>query len=155
MDLPLVTQRLTHQAQSVATLTLPFHQRQKSRLRARLDSGEDVGLMLPRGTRLRGGDLLRAEDGRVIRVQAAAESVSTVRAVDPTLLARACYHLGNRHVPVQIGETWLRYLQDHVLDRLVRSMGLIVTAEQAPFEPEAGAYQVHGGRTQGVPHGHG
>jgi len=121
-------------------LVLPFEMRQKSRLRARLSSGVEVGLILERGTVLRGGDLLRADDGSVIEVIAALETVSTVRESDPMRLARAGYHLGNRHVPVQIGAGWLRYGHDHVLDDMVRGLGLAVVVEQAPFEPEAGAY---------------
>ena len=123
-----------------ATLTLPFELRQKSRLRTRLDSGEEVGLFLPRGTVLRHGDRLRATDGRVVEVRAAPETVSTARAADSLLLARAAYHLGNRHVALQIGSGWLRYLHDHVLDGMARELGLTVLCEQAPFEPEAGAY---------------
>lgn len=122
------------------TLTLPFDLRQKSRLRANLDNGAEVGLMLPRGTILRGGDQLRAEDGTVIRVQAAHETVSTVHVSDARLFACACYHLGNRHVPLQIGDGWLRYQHDHVLDEMLHGLGLSVACEQAPFEPEAGAY---------------
>lgn len=121
------------------TLTLPFEQRQKSRLRTRLDNGVDVGLFLPRGTVLRHGDLLRTTSGLVVEVQAALESVSTAQTDDPLLLARAAYHLGNRHVPLQVGPGWLRYLHDHVLDRMVQELGLAVISEQAPFEPEAGA----------------
>lgn len=123
-----------------ATLTLPFDSRQKSRLRAMLDNGAEAGLMLPRGTILRGGDLLKAEDGTVVKVQAAHETVSTAQVSDARLFARACYHLGNRHVPLQIGENWLRYQHDHVLDDMLTGLGLQVTCEQAPFEPEAGAY---------------
>ena len=131
-----------------ATLTLPFEQRQKSRLRTRLDNGEEVGLFLPRGTVLRHGDRLRAANGRVVEVRAAPETVSTARTDDPLRLARAAYHLGNRHVALQLGPGWLRYLHDHVLDGMVRELGLEVIYEQAPFEPEAGAY---GG---GHHHGH-
>ncbi|MFC1665832.1 urease accessory protein UreE, partial [Pseudomonadota bacterium] len=114
-----------------------------SRLRTRLDSGEDVGLMLPRGQILRNGDQLGSAEGRVINVKAADEQVSTAQTKDQVLFARACYHLGNRHTPLQIGENWVRYQQDHVLDELVRSLGLEVIQENSPFEPEAGAY--HGG----------
>jgi urease accessory protein len=121
-------------------LVLPFNERSKSRLRATLDSGEEVGLFLERGSVLRDGDLLRAEDGRVIRVEAAPETVSTVRTDDGLLLARACYHLGNRHVALQIGAGWLRYCHDHVLDDMLRGFGLEVRVEQAAFEPEGGAY---------------
>lgn len=128
-------------------LTLPFDTRQKSRFKARLDDGTEVGVFLPRGTLLRGGDLLLAADGRVIAVQAAPERVSTVSTADPLRLARACYHLGNRHVPLQIGAGWARYLHDHVLDQMVIGLGLKVVAESAPFEPEPGAYGAlaHGG----------
>jgi urease accessory protein len=119
---------------------LPFELRQKSRLRARLASGLEVGLFLERGIVLRGGDLLLADDGTVIEVVAALETVSTVRDSDATRLARAGYHLGNRHVPVEIGSGWLRYGHDHVLDDMVRGLGLNVVVESAPFEPEAGAY---------------
>jgi urease accessory protein len=152
-----VRQRLT--ASAVVTgvspaaekLVLPFELRQKSRLRARLASGTEVGLFLERGIVLRGGDLLLAEDGTVIEVVAALETVSTVADSDATRLARAGYHLGNRHVPVQIGAGWLRYGHDHVLDDMVSGMGLNVVIEQAPFEPEAGAY----GHSHDHSHDHG
>jgi urease accessory protein len=136
-----VVERLDETAEAGAVLTLPFELRQKSRLRAQLDNGEEVGLMLPRGTVLRGGDCLRTEDGLVIQVQAAPESVSTAFTSDPRSLAAACYHLGNRHVALEIGDTWLRYLHDHVLDEMVRALGLRVLHEVAPFEPEGGAYE--------------
>lgn len=126
-----------------AALTLPFGDRQRSRLRTQLDSGEEVGLMLPRGHVLRDGDCLRASDGRIIVVCAAVEAVSTAHADDAQLLARAAYHLGNRHMPLQVGAGWLRYRHDHVLDEMVKGLGLNVQTEQAPFEPESGAY--HGG----------
>lgn len=128
-----------HRAADVR-LTLPFQLRSKSRLRTTLDGGEEVGLVLERGSVLRGGDLLLAEDGRVIEIVAAPETVSTVRADDPWQLARASYHLGNRHVALQIGQGWVRYQHDHVLDEMVRGLGLAVLVEEAPFEPEGGAY---------------
>jgi len=124
-------------------LELPFELRSKSRLRTRLATGEDVGLMLERGTVLRGGDLLEAQDGRIVRVVAAPEQVSTVTVHGSGSLARAAYHLGNRHVALQVGDAWLRYLHDHVLDDMVRGLGFHVTIELAPFEPEAGAYGGH------------
>lgn len=144
-----IVECLSADSPAQATLTLPFDLRQKSRLRTRLDSGEDVGLFLPRGTVLRHGDRLRATDGRVIEVRAASETVSTARTDDSLLLARAAYHLGNRHVALQLGPGWLRYPHDHVLDGMARELGLEVVCEQAPFEPEAGAYG--GGHHQ---HGH-
>jgi urease accessory protein len=128
-----------------ATLSLPIDQRVKSRLKVTLDDGRAAGLFLPRGEILRGGDLVQSTEGLVIQVQAAAETVSTVHGDNPLALARACYHLGNRHVPLQITADWVRYQHDHVLDDMVRGLGLTVEVEQAPFEPEAGAYK----------HGHG
>jgi len=135
-----VVERLTEALPAQSTLTLPFELRHKSRLRTCLDSGEEVGLFLPRGTVLRSGDRLRTTCGRVIEVRAAPEAVSTARADDALLLARAAYHLGNRHIALQVGAGWLRYLHDHVLDRMIEELGLAVSAERAPFEPEAGAY---------------
>ena len=135
-----ITERLSAPEQAQATLTLPFELRQKSRLRARLDNGEEVGLFLPRGAVLRHGDLLRADTGLVVRVEAAIEEVSRATTHDPLLLARAAYHLGNRHVPLQIGAGWVRFQRDHVLDGMLRDLGLRVMEERAPFEPEAGAY---------------
>lgn len=133
-------------AQPVATsvsLTLPFDQRQKSRQRVRCDDGREAALSLPRGTVLRHGDCLRTQEGIWVRVIAADEPVSTVFSNDTSTLACAAYHLGNRHVPLQIGEGWLRYLRDHVLDDMLRKRGLEIVHEQAPFQPESGAYQ-HG-----------
>ena len=138
-----ITEKLTIPATPQATLTLPFELRQKSRLRVTLDDGREAGLVLERGTLLRGGDLLRADDGTVIAVQAAPESVSTAFADDPVLLLRAAYHLGNRHIAVQVGDHWLRYLHDHVLDHMLEQLGLRVLPAQAAFEPEAGAYGSH------------
>ncbi|WP_116811564.1 urease accessory protein UreE [Steroidobacter cummioxidans] len=135
-------------------LVLPFQLRNKSRLRTALETGEEVGLILERGSILRGGDLLLAEDGRVVQVVAEPETVSTVQAPEPWALCRASYHLGNRHVALQIGDGWIRYQHDHVLDEMVRGLGLAVTVEQAPFEPEAGAYGGHS-HSALAPHAHG
>ncbi|NPU91152.1 MAG: urease accessory protein UreE [Gammaproteobacteria bacterium] len=136
---------------STATLAicLPFDDRKKSRLRTRTVSGEEIGLILPRGQVLRHGVLLQDEDGRVIEVQAAPEKVTTALSGNPNVLTRAAYHLGNRHVPLQIGDGWLRYQHDHVLDDMVMGLGLLVKVEQQPFEPEDGAYA-----GQGHSHGH-
>ena len=130
-------------------LQLPFEQRQKSRLRAQLVSGEEVALSLPRGEVLRGGDLLLASDGRVVEVIARPERLLHVECDSPRALARAAYHLGNRHVPVQVGERWLRLAADHVLERMLQGLGARTTPVEAPFEPEAGAYgdHAHGGTT--------
>jgi len=126
---------------------LSFDQRRKTRLRVVLDgAGKEAGVVLPRRLVLRGGDLLRASDSHVIRVIAAPEAVSTVRAGPDAAagaLARAAYHLGNRHLAVQIGDNWLRYLTDHVMDDMLRAMNYRVTHDLAPFEAEGGAYHGH------------
>ena len=121
-------------------LVLPFELRQKSRLRTRLASGEEVGLFLPRGTVLRGGNHLRGNDGRIILVVAAAEALTHAQCADTTELTRAAYHLGNRHVPVQMGAGWLRFARDAVLSDMVAGLGITTSDVDAPFEPEAGAY---------------
>lgn len=121
-------------------LILPFDRRQKSRLRVRLESGDEAGLFMERGTILRGGDRLRANDGRVVQVVAANEPVMLVTADTPIQLMRAAYHLGNRHVPLQVGEGWLKLEQDHVLKEMLIGLGVYVAYRDAPFEPEAGAY---------------
>ena len=122
------------------SVTLTLDQRQRSRLRATLDDGREVGILLPRGTTLRDGDRLFSADGLAVRVRAAPESLSRVDCADPLGLARAAYHLGNRHVALQIEPGRLYYLHDHVLDDLVRGLGLAVGTERRPFEPEPGAY---------------
>lgn len=126
-----------------ARLELPFDLRQKSRLRARLASGEEVALMLPRGDVLRGGDLLVATDGRLVEIVACPETVLHVECDSPEALARAAYHLGNRHVPVQVCEGFLRLAADHVLELMLKGLGARVTPMGAPFEPESGAYASH------------
>ena len=136
-------------------LVLPFAERSKSRSRQSLSNGEEAGLFLERGAVLRGGDLLLADDGRVIEVQAAPESVSTVHSDDVRQLARVSYHLGNRHVALQIGTGWVRYSHDHVLDDMVRGLGLQVSTELAPFEPEAGAYVAASSHAHSHAHHHG
>jgi len=129
--------------EAMGSVTLSFDQRVKSRLKVELDNGEVAGLFLPRGCILKHGDRIVAESGEVVAVRAADETVSTVYVTDPVLMARACYHLGNRHVALQIDAGFVRYQHDHVLDEMVEGLGLSVICEQAPFEPEAGAY--HGG----------
>ena len=138
-----ISQRLTTRRIADAHLILPFELRQKTRLRTSLSNGEEVGLNLERGYILRGGDQLLADDGRVVEVVSSPEQVSVATSNDPLQLARAAYHLGNRHVSVQIGPGWLRFLHDHVLDEMVIGLGLPVTLDTLPFEPEAGAYAGH------------
>jgi urease accessory protein len=136
-------------------LELPFERRQKTRQRASLASGEEVAIELPRGLVLRGGDCVLATDGRVIEVVAQVERVIHVECDSPAALARAAYHLGNRHVAVQVGEGWLRIAADRVLERMLEGLGARISFLDEPFEPEAGAYGAqhrhdnesgHGGR---------
>jgi urease accessory protein len=144
-----ISTRAYGEGRAAARLVLPFELRQRSRLLAALDSGEEVGLLMPRGTVLRGGDRLQSSDGRLVEVVAAPEELSIVRSSDNRQLARAAYHLGNRHIAVQITGDSIRYLKDHVLDDMLRGLGLQVASEVLPFEPEAGAYATSHG------HGHG
>ena len=156
MDAPVVTQEKNErivivnrmegaevEGQVEDMLVLPYERRQKARQRVRLESGQEAGLFLPRGTVLRGGDLLVSETGLRFKVVAAREEVSIARTGDTLLLAKIAYHLGNRHVAVQVGKDRLIYRHDHVLDDMVRGLGAAVTVDQRPFEPEEGAY--HGG----------
>ena len=124
-------------------LTLDFDSRQKSRFSAKTDCGKAVGLFLERGQILRSGLILTGSEGVNILINAAPESVSVMRNDDPLKFAKACYHLGNRHVALQILQGELRFLTDHVLDHMLEGLGLTVIHEMLPFEPEAGAYHEH------------
>jgi urease accessory protein len=128
----------SHAAQSAGRLSLAFERRSRSRQRAMLDSGEEIGMVMPRGEVLRGGDRVLASDGRVFEVVSAPERLLHIEAPS---LARIAYHLGNRHVPVQVGEGFLRIAEDHVLEDMLRRLGAKVAHIEAPFEPEGGAYR--------------
>ena len=123
-------------------LTLPHSLRERSRQRVRLASGEEAGLFLPRGTVLSDGDVIQAEDGTTCLVRAQEEHLSLVRFDDRLAMARACFHLGNRHVPLQIDGDSVCYGYDPVVDDMVRAMGHEVEEVIAPFHPEAGAYHM-------------
>lgn len=132
------------------SLTLVFELRRRARLRTRLDSGAEVGLLLERGLSLKQGDRLATRDGSlVVEVRAKPEQLSTVETADRHLLTRAAYHLGNRHVPLQIEPGRLSYQHDHVLDGLMHELGLHAHVVERPFEPEPGGYASGGHR-----HGH-
>jgi urease accessory protein len=137
------TERVKHMHNHSHTLTLAFEMRQKARLKTKSDSGEEIGLMLPRGLVLRGGDCLRSDDGVIAKVIAALEEVSVASSNDKLLLAKASYHLGNRHIPLQIENNYLVYQKDHVLDEMVEKLGLSISHEMRAFEPETGAYAAH------------
>jgi urease accessory protein len=126
-----------------ATLELDWDTRQKSRFDAVDSQGRRIGVFLPRGGAVRGGDVLVAEDGSLIAIQAKAEPLLAVTAGPhgaPLDLLRAAYHLGNRHVPLEVTPTRLQLAPDHVLAEMLRRMGLVVETVEAAFEPEGGAY---------------
>jgi urease accessory protein len=135
-----------------ASVTLDWDTRQKSRFEATDSQGRTLGVFLPRGCAVRGGDVLVAEDGSLVRVVATPQPVMVVRARpdhgSPFDLVRAAYHLGNRHVPLQLQPDRLQLEPDHVLADMLRRMHLVVTEEEASFEPESGAYG-EGGHAHG------
>lgn len=143
-----------------ASIELDWDTRQKSRFDATDSQGRHLGVFLARGSVVRGGDVLVAEDGSLVRVSAAAQPVLVVRACaehgSPFDLTRAAYHLGNRHVALELKPDHLKLEPDHVLAAMLRSMHLIVSEEQAAFEPEGGAYsaeaQAHGHHHHGHAH---
>ena len=144
--------------QRAATVELDWDVRQKSRFDATDSQGRRLGVFLPRGTLVRGGDVLVAEDGSMIRVIAAPQPVLVVThcsehgsAFD---LLRAAYHLGNRHVPIELKPDHLKMEPDHVLADMLRSMHLIVQEARSAFEPEGGAYGAQAAQQQGHDHGH-
>ncbi|WP_374662917.1 urease accessory protein UreE [Inhella sp.] len=156
-----VTKRLPAQTlapallKRAATLELDWDTRQKSRFGATDSTGRELAVLLNRGTVLRGGDVLVAEDGSLVRVIAAPQPVLQVRHCSahgsPFDLLRAAYHLGNRHVPLELQPALLQFEPDPVLADMLRQQHLIVTEAMAPFEPEAGAY---GGGGHGHGHAH-
>lgn len=129
------------------SVVLTFEERKKSRHRTVTSSGKELGWFIDRGHVLENGEILECASGELIVVVAAEESVSEVNSSDAFALTRAAYHLGNRHVPLQVGERFLRYQHDHVLDDMVRGLGLKVEHAHKAFHPENGAYS-HGS------HGH-
>lgn len=138
-------------AENRLMVELPYDLRKKSRLRVFSRCGREIGIQLPRGSELLDGQRYTGDAGVQVQIVASPETVSTARCHEPLLMLRACYHLGNRHVPLQITEKWLRYQHDHVLDEMVAGLGLAVLTEEAPFQPESGAYHRHGNSGD---HGH-
>ncbi|MBX9833474.1 MAG: urease accessory protein UreE [Burkholderiaceae bacterium] len=140
-----------------ATVELDWDVRQKSRFDATDSQGRQIGVFLPRGTVVRGGDVLVAEDGSLIQVKAAPQAVLKITHCSdhgtPFDLIRAAYHLGNRHVPIELKPDHLKIEPDHVLADMLRAMHLIVNAVDEAFEPENGAYAT-GGHPGGHSHGH-
>ena len=146
--------------QRAATVTLDWDQRNKSRFEATDSQGRPLGVFLPRGSVVHGGDVLVAEDGSLVRVLAAAQPVLRISAASGLDLMRAAYHLGNRHIPIELQSDHLKIEPDHVLSELMCAMGMSVSPVDAPFEPEAGAYGEQGhihshGHDHGQDHSHG
>ena len=141
--------------QRANTITLDWDTRQKSRFDATDSAGRALGIFLPRGTVVRGGDVLVAEDGSLVRVEAAPQAVLRITACtehgSPFDLTRAAYHLGNRHVPIELQADHLKIEPDHVLADMLRAMHMTVIEVSESFEPENGAYGDHGGHAG---HGH-
>ena len=129
------------------TLVLSYDQRVKGRLKAKTEGGRDVGLFLERGKVLANLDLLEAESGERIQVLACNEELLEARIDDATAFAKCCYHLGNRHVPIDIQGQRLRMKPDHILSDMLGQLGMNVSTVKAPFNPEQGAYA-------GAKHGH-
>ncbi len=141
-----------------ATVELDWDVRQKSRFDATDSQGRELAVFLPRGTSTRGGDVLVADDGSLIKVIAAPQNVLVITACkehgSPFDLVRAAYHLGNRHVQIELKPDHLKIEPDHVLKDLLNAMHLIVRESKEAFEPEGGAYSSHGGHSHSDPHGH-
>jgi urease accessory protein len=144
--------------QRAATVELDWDVRQKSRFDATDSTGRQLGVFLPRGTAVRGGDVLVAEDGSLIRVIAAPQATLKITHCtehgSPFDLMRAAYHLGNRHVPIELKPDHLKIEPDHVLADMLRAMHLTVTAVDEAFEPENGAYATGGHAHLVHDHGH-
>lgn len=140
-----------------ATVELDWDVRQKSRFDATDSNGRAFGVFLARGTLVRGGDVLVLEDGSLVRVQAASQEVLRITACaehgSSFDLTRAAYHLGNRHVPIELQPDHLKIEPDHVLADMLRAMHMTVVTVQESFEPEGGAYSSHG-HAQGHGHSH-
>jgi len=126
------------------SLTLDFDARHRRRLRLTSARGEHILLDLPKTVAMADGDGLRLEDGRWLRVTAAAEALLEVRCAGPEALARIAWHLGNRHLPSQIGDGVIRIRPDHVIEAMLVQLGASVERVEAPFQPEGGAYAGHG-----------
>lgn len=155
----IFTERCEDDGPIAGSVSLPFDLRQRSRLRVEVGegalAGSLVGFDLPRGSVLRNGDRIRSAGGEILRIDAAPESLVHIAAASGPALARIAYHLGNRHVPVEVGPGWLRLQADPVLEGMVAGLGVVPVRIEAPFEPEAGAYghaghgHSHGADTHG------
>lgn len=140
-----IIERLNLAERHDAVISLDYDSRKRGRLKTLTETSEDAGLFLERGQVLMDGDCLKATDGRVVLVQAAVEQLTRASTRDPVLFAKICYHLGNRHTPVEIQPGSVFFQPDHVLSDLCRHWGLGVEDVERPFAPERGAYGRHAG----------
>ena len=138
-----LTERIEATERYDAVISLDYDSRKRGRLKTLTETDEEAGLFLNRGQILSEGDYLKATDGRVVLVKAAIEKLTEASTMDPTLFAKICYHLGNRHTPVEIQSGSVRFQPDHVLADLCRHWGLEVKDFEGSFNPEKGAYGQH------------
>ncbi|CAH9017670.1 urease accessory protein UreE [Candidatus Nitrosacidococcus sp. I8] len=151
----LFDQHLSSETPATLEIAFTFEERERSQLRFHLPDGQEAAFRIERGTTLTVGDKLGTTDGLVLEIQAKPEDLMEVQAQHPLDLIRAAYHLGNRHVRLQIGEGWLRLPSDYVLEEMLIHIGVSVTKVIAPYQPEAGAYgggHHHSHRDQGEFH---
>jgi len=133
-------------------VALTFDDRKRGRLKIETLNAVAAGIQIERGQVMRHGSILVSDNGDVLKVKAAPEVVSSAYIKDPTLFARACYHLGNRHVSLQVGVGFLRFQKDYVLDDMLHGLGVHVVHEEAEFEPENGAYAKGSGHSHSHSH---
>ena len=145
-------ERLNHTHDEINdSITLDHDTRKKSRIKGVTDKGTDIGIFVERGHPLFVGEILKTECGLLVEVKGQAEEVSTAVGTDWLTFSKVCYHLGNRHTTLQVGELWVRFKPDHVLEELAENYGLTIDKTPAVFAPENGAY---GKRSSGHSHGH-
>jgi urease accessory protein len=142
--------------EAAGSLTLDFDARHRRRIRLIADQGEEILLDLPKAVAMADGDGLQLDDGRWLKVQAAAELIVEIRHKDPNHLMRLAWHLGNRHLPTEIRDETLRIRPDHVIESLLHGFGADLAKIEAPFQPEGGAYgHVHARDEEKGSHHHG
>ncbi|MDU0354154.1 urease accessory protein UreE [Paraglaciecola aquimarina] len=136
------------------SITLDHDTRKKARIKGQTDQGSTIGIFVERGHPLLVGEILKTECGKLIEIKGLAEPVNTATASDWLTFSKVCYHLGNRHTVLQVGELWLRFKPDHVLAELAEKYGLTIDDSPAVFEPENGAYGSGGHAHGGHSHSH-
>ncbi len=150
----ILNAKVPHADSISAQLVLPYELRENSRLRTTLASGEEVAIFTQRGTVLRNNDLLSSDDGMIVQIISAPEPTYRITCDGPNNLLRCAFHLGNRHTLTEVGDGFLRIYQDRVLKEMLEGLGATVVEEDAPFEPESGAYSGGGHHHHGEDHDH-